>query len=100
MQNYKIAGKEYLVIGHAKCTDKNGNPTDETIPIVDIPQVSDYQWQLDCLNDRLEHPEKYSAFECVEERIAYLRKWLEDEQNKRKALDFANAELTVDNQIM
>lgn len=47
-----------------------------TVPRLNIKQMSDYQWQLNCLNDRLEHPEKYAPFENVQERIEHLRKWL------------------------
>lgn len=47
-----------------------------SIPVLDIPQMSDYKWQLNCLIDRLEHPEKYADSENVEEHITQLRKWL------------------------
>lgn len=73
-ETYTIYGKEYPVVGHANVVDK-GKVTG-TVPIVDIPQMSDYKWQLDCLNDRLEHPEKYEPFENIEEHIAKLRQWL------------------------
>ena len=39
-------------------------------------KMSDYQWQLNCLNDRLEHPEKYQADENVPETIAKIKQWL------------------------
>lgn len=39
--------------------------------------MTDYKWQLNCLNDRIEHPEKYKGVdEDVDETIAELRKWL------------------------
>lgn len=84
MQNYEIAGKEYPIIGYTTLKNGNGEVIQDAIPVLDIPQVSDYQWQLDCLNDRLEHPEKYAAFENVEERIAYLRKWLKEHEYKKE----------------
>lgn len=46
------------------------------VPVLDLPQMSDYDWQLCCLNDRLEHPQKYEGLENVAERIAHLRSWL------------------------
>lgn len=75
MQKYKIYDKEYNIIGYKSVVDEDGNFFGK-VPIVDIPQISDYQWQLDCLNDRLQHPEKYEDIENVEETIAKLRKWL------------------------
>lgn len=49
-----------------------------TLPLVDVPMMSDYKWQLKALEDRLENPEKYRAIgENVEEAIAQLREWLE-----------------------
>lgn len=84
MQNYEIAGKEYPIIGYAALRNGDGEVIQDAIPVLDIPQVSDYKWQLDCLNDRLEHPEKYAAFEDVEERIAYLRKWLKEHEYKKE----------------
>lgn len=53
-----------------------------SIPVLNIKQMSDYQWQLNCLNDRLEHPEKYADSENVEETIKHLRKWLEENKDK------------------
>lgn len=72
---YEIDGKGFPLIGQASVIDENHNQT-ATIPIVDCLNVSDYQWQLDCLNDRINHPERYSRFENVEEVIAELRDWL------------------------
>lgn len=50
-----------------------------TLPLVDVPMMSGYKWQLRALEDRLENPEKYQAVgEDVEEAIAQLREWLEE----------------------
>ena len=54
-----------------------------SIPLLDIPMMSDYKWQLGCLKSRLEHPENYADSENVEEVILKLHQWLED--NKEKA---------------
>lgn len=51
-----------------------------SIPVLNLKQMSDYQWQLNCLNDRLEHPEKYADSENVEETIEHLHKWLAEHQ--------------------
>ncbi len=76
-QTYSICDREYPIVRQAKIIDNKRNCIG-TIPIVDIPQVSDYQWQLDCLNDRLLHPEKYEWFENVNETIERLWKWLKE----------------------
>lgn len=81
-ETYSVGGREYPVVGHAKVIDQNREVAG-TIPIVDIPQVSDYQWQLNSLNDRLQHPEKYALFEDVEEHIAQLRQWLATHKEKK-----------------
>ena len=81
-ETYSVGGREFPVVGHAKVMNRNREVVG-TIPIVDIPQVSDYQWQLDCLNDRLQHPEKYEPFEDVEEHIAQLRQWLATHKEKK-----------------
>ncbi len=74
---YTVAGKEFPVIGYA---DFNG----KTVPWVDIPMMSDYKWQYNCLMDRIENPEKYAAIgEDVTEKIEHLKMWLVE--NKHKA---------------
>lgn len=50
----------------------------QEIPLIDFPIMDDYKWQLDCLNDRLEHPEKYEGTEDVKATIEMLRNWLAD----------------------
>lgn len=79
MQKYKIYDKEYNIMGYKNVVDENKNIVGR-VPIVDIPQISDYEWQLNCLNDRLQHPEKYEDIENVEETIAKLRKWLAERE--------------------
>lgn len=79
MEKYKIYDKEYNIIGYKNVVDENKNIVGR-VPIVDIPQISDYEWQLNCLNDRLQHPEKYEDIENVEETIAKLRKWLAERE--------------------
>lgn len=45
-----------------------------------IQTMSDYKWQLNCLIDRLFHPEKYAKEfnEDIQENISYLIKWLSE----------------------
>lgn len=60
-----------------------------SLPVVTM--MSDYKWQLDCLIDRLFHPEKYEKTENVLKRIAHLVDWLnkhEPEQYKGFRCDF------------
>ena len=52
------------------------------VPLVDLPMMSDYAWQLGALKSRLEHPEVYAKFEDVEETVARLRQWLAENEPK------------------
>ena len=62
---YNINGREYPVKNYIKTE------------FGCFPEV--YKWQLMCLNDRLENPEKYrKQGENVEEHIEHLRKWLDE----------------------
>ena len=71
---YNVAGRDYPVIAYFDFDDK-------FIPLVDIPQMSNYKWQQKCLRDRLKHPEKYRDTEDVESTIQRLIKWLEENKN-------------------
>lgn len=52
-------------------------------PLPVIETVSDYEWQLKCLKDRLENPEKYfENGEDVNAVIKKLQKWFEN--NKKE----------------
>lgn len=49
----------------------------QAVPVIET--VSDYKWQLDCLNSRLKNPEQYrKGGEDVEAVIAKLRQWLQE----------------------
>lgn len=91
METYNISRQEYPIIKYVPTNDSSGNLiSEEEIPLVDIPQMSGYKWQFGRLVDRLEHPEKYAAFEDVEERILHLKTWLldhaENEEQERAVL--------------
>lgn len=58
------------------------------VPLADVPMMSDYKWQLLCLKDRMEHPEKYDKTENVAETIANIKKWLSE--NAEKTLQKVN----------
>ncbi len=75
MGMYKIFNTNYPVIGEVP-TGKEG----ETVPVVDIPIMTDYDWQKGALESRLKHKEEYASFENVDETIKELREWL----NKHK----------------
>lgn len=81
MATYEINGKEYEIIGQAAIKADNGDITGY-VPIVDIPMISDYEWQLNCLNNRLKHPENYSNSENVPQVIEQLKQWLFDYEEK------------------
>jgi len=67
----KIGDTDYPIIAYIR--DGAG-----AIPLVDIPMMSDFKWQFDCLQDRLMYPEKYRDKEDVEATIVRLRKWLSE----------------------
>lgn len=70
---YNICGKEYPVKLYY-------NIRGAEIPLVDIPMMSDFKWQYDCLMDRINNPNKYSIYcdENVEQNIEQLKQWLRD----------------------
>lgn len=71
MKTMKIGSREFPVIDYV--TTKETGP----VPLVDVPMMSDYKWQLSCLQSRLENPEPYRAIgEDVEAVITDLRRWL------------------------
>ena len=73
---YRLAGKDYPVTARVKM--QGG----QNLPLVDLPMMSDYTWQLGALKSRLEHPEVYAQFEDVEETVARLRQWLAENEPK------------------
>ena len=72
-QTMKVGNREYPVVGYA--ASKN---TEEKYPILDIPMMTDYQWQLESFRSRLKHPEVYREFlgEDVELVVSKLMSWL------------------------
>lgn len=70
-ETYNINGQDFPIVGYYKV---NG----QTVPLVDIPSMSDYKWQLDCLNDRIKNREIYETLlhEDVDAEIEKLKKWL------------------------
>lgn len=74
METMKIRERSFPVAGYV---------TDEamgTVPLVDLPMMSDYKFQRIALEDRLQHPEVYREVlgEDVELAIAGLRQWLKE----------------------
>lgn len=49
-------------------------------PLLDIPQMSDFSWQLGALEDRLKDPDGYARTlgENVADKVAGLRQWLRE----------------------
>ncbi|MBQ7009977.1 MAG: hypothetical protein IJN05_12320 [Ruminococcus sp.] len=78
----KACGNKYEIESYIK--NVNGNMltvpegTKGAYPVIRFPMMSDYKWQLSCLEDRLEHPEKYSDTEDLPATIAMLHKWLDE----------------------
>ena len=73
---YRLAGQDYPVTARVKMQGGLN------VPLVDLPMMSDYAWQLGALKSRLEHPEVYAQFEDVEETVAHLRQWLAENEPK------------------
>ena len=49
----------------------------QAVPVIET--ISDYKWQLDCLNSRLKNPEQYrKGGEDVEAVIAKIRQWVQE----------------------
>lgn len=76
LKTMKVGSREYPVLGYIK-TKQAG-----VVPLVDIPMMSDYEWQEKALLSRLENPEFYrkALGEDVETTIAKIRKWLSQAQ--------------------
>ena len=73
---YRLAGQAYPVTPGVKMQGGLN------VPLVDLPMMSDYTWQLGALKSRLEHPEVYAQFEDVEETVARLHQWLAENEPK------------------
>ena len=71
VETVEIAGRHYPVIGWVK-----PKTIPQMVPLVDILQMSDYEWQRSALEDRMERPEKYRDREDLDAVIVRLRKWL------------------------
>lgn len=64
-----ISGKEYPVIGIVE-TEETG-----TVPLVDVPMMSDLKWHKNCLKSRIENLERYRSIgEDVEAVVRRLRR--------------------------
>ena len=72
---YAEVGGGYYPITAMQATENYG-----FVPILDIPQMSDYQCQKRCLESRLAHPEHYAKFEDMDAHVARLRKWLAEHE--------------------
>lgn len=72
-QTYTIGNKTYKVETYV-----NDEKLEKPVPLVAIPMMSDYNWQLMCLQDRKENPELYAEFEDVQQTIKKLEKWLSE----------------------
>ena len=70
-KKYAAGGREWNVSGWEAIEGVG------IFPILEMPQVSDYRWQLEALEDRLRHPERYEERENVAAVIARLRAYLE-----------------------
>lgn len=80
--NIEICGQEYPVTDWVR-TDRG-----ETIPLVDVPMMSDYKWHLSCLESRMKHPDFYRTVlgEDVDAVIEDLKRKLETYTKTRETV--------------
>ena len=51
----------------------------QMVPLLDIPMMSDYKWQLSCYQSRIENREDYERLgEDVDMVLRKLEKWLSE----------------------
>lgn len=82
-ETYEINGKAYPITGYVDIvTGDPEMPMLNSVPLVDIPMMSDYRWQPGALQSRLEHPEVYEDKEDVQATIEYLRQWLKEHESE------------------
>ena len=89
MQNslgtYPIGGKEYPVIGLSRFKG-------QAVPVVDVPVMSDFRWQLNALKSRLQRPALYEKQEHVPHTVDKLRHWLIRNIDKATVVERKEAE--------
>lgn len=73
MEMYKIFNTDYPIVMKVPSGKKG-----ETVPVVDIPMMTDYDWQKKALESRLKYKEKYASLENVDKTIKELREWLNE----------------------
>lgn len=74
METMEIGGRSYPVMGYVS------NQATGTVPLVDVPMMSDYRWTQKALKSRLKNPKVYREIlgEDVEAVIAKLLQQLEE----------------------
>jgi len=75
MQTYELYGKEYKVLKQIALKNEEGKIVGFA-PLLDIPMMSDYQWQLGCLQGRIEQRHLYENHENVDEVIEKIKKYI------------------------
>lgn len=70
MTMVSINGVKYPVTGYAEHENLG------VFPVVDMPIMSNYNWKMNCLQDRLKNRELYAQFEDVDAAILRLQNWL------------------------
>ena len=71
METYKILDREYPVTGYVTA------PGIGTVPLVDLPMMSDERWEELCREGSVRH---YAAvFGCPPESVETAMKWEQDE---------------------
>lgn len=71
---YHLDGKDYPIVEYITHNQK-GELLKKPVPVVDLPQMSDYHWQQMSLESRMQHPENYPG-EDLSVTIPALQRWL------------------------
>lgn len=75
---FNVAGREYPISDYVE-TKEFG-----TLPIVDIPMMTNYKWQKLCLEFRIKNRELYGKHEDVDTSIAELQAWIAKNEPEKK----------------
>ena len=73
----ELYGKTYKIVRTVETESATLPPE---VPLIEMKQMSDYEWQRQALEDRIANPDKYRIYlgEDVDAVIKMLTKWLDE----------------------
>lgn len=79
-----IHGKEYKVLTYVEIIDDRNdeNKVVGKLPILNIPMMSDFKWQVRCIENKLDNIEHFQKTENIAVSIFKLLKWCNDNIDK------------------